>query len=428
MKLNMWLFKTSLKYLFTKKSAFSIILISIIGITLGVAVLILVLSIMNGSQMIFYENSQEVLSYHIQITGSSDFIDVYQFTNRLRQENQDIFSANIFFESQGLLMNSGGKQIFALLRGVEPDILELDTRMASYITALHNGHLKSGSFDLTDEDGIILGSNLARSLSVTTGSKVEFYSLSGGAVDDEEDLHTNFKVKGAYETLWNAGVDGILAFIPLSAYPLVGNGVPYKIGIKLHNSKLDHRVLSDIKTMGLSEGWEISSWRDYNRSFFAALRLEKTVMMLLVFLIFIVFAVNTYNGLNRLIHEKQEELGILRTMGATPFHVRSIFILQGFFIALIGAFWGTVIGLLITFNLQEVRDLFDAIKTWFLSKTDPDYFNYYQWDNSSFSEPRILLKDLLLINFMAFAISLFAAYLASIKIGKIKPAEVLRNE
>ena len=416
-----WLLSVVSKYMFTKRSSFWIILISIVGIVFGLAILVVILSIMNGSQMIYYENSQELLSYHIRVDCDSSYEESFRKADSFRTDISNIASVNLFFETQGILANSRGKQIFLMVRGVEPNIMELDSRMSSFLT------MRSGVFNLYDDNSIVLGSEMARALSVSTGSTLSFHSLIGGA-NSSKDIDKSFTVTGVYETDWGLGVDSLLAFIPISLYNQIAQGSDYKIGLKLLNSNQDHKVISQIKKMDLPLNWSVQSWREYNSSFFGALRMEKSVMMLLVLLIFFVFAVNTYNGLNRLIYDKQEELAVLRTMGASPSDIRSIFILQGIIIAVIGCFFGTMIGLFIVVNLEEIRMITTSIKDEFLYQFYPQSAYNYNWAQESLNEPRIMLKDLLLINFMAVFITLASAFLASAKIGKIKPAEVLRYE
>lgn len=420
--LKPWLLTTAFRYIFTKRSAFWIILISVIGITLGIAILIVILSIMNGSQMIYYENSQELLSYHVRVDSSTDYVESHQFARRLREEIPESVSVNLFYEAQGMLVNSRGKQLAMMIRGVEPDIMELDPRMKQFIS------MKSGTFDLYEPNTIVLGSDMARALSVSTGSEITFFSLSGGTKESSEELTVKFTVAGIYETDWSLGVDSLLAFVSIESRDVVAADLPWKMGLKLHKNTRDQRVVSAIEQMPLPSEWSVSSWRDYNKAFFGALRMEKTVMMLLVVLIFLVFAVNTYNGLSRLIYDKQEELGILRAMGATPYEVRYIFILQGLFIAIAGALLGTFLGFLIVVNLEVIKNFSTLVKDEFLYQFFPETGYSYHWNGSSFNKPRIMLGDLVRINLLAVFISLTAAFLASIRIGRVKPAEVLRYE
>lgn len=422
MKKSLWLFNIAIRYLLSKKSAFWIILISIFGIMLGVTILILVLSIMNGSQLIYYENSQEILAYHIRIDGNDDYDSLNQFVAQLKQKIPQIAFAHLFFETQGMLVNSRGKQIFILVRGVDSNLLEKDFRLRPYLT------ISSGEWNLNEKNNIILGSDMRTALSVPVDSELIFYSLAKKAANNFEELKQPLNLKGVYETDWRLGIDSTLAFVPIDSYDLLAAGSKYKIGIKLYHSHLDHKVIERIKAMGLDPDWTISSWRDYNRAFFGALRMEKTVMMLLVFLIFLVFAVNTYNGLNRLIFDKKEELGILRAMGTTPFQVRMIFVFQGLFIAFVGTFLGSLLGLFITQNIQYLYKIFESLKEEIAFYVAPQNYSYYNWNVENFTPPRILFIDLVVINSIALSITFLSALLASHKIGKLKPAEVLRNE
>lgn len=422
MKHSPWLASVAIRYLFSKRSAFWIIFISIIGIMLGVSILIFVLSIMNGSQLIYYETSQEILAYHIRIDGNEDAKSLEQFVQRLQMEIPQIAFAHLFFETQGMLVNNHGKQLFILVRGVDKELLSHDFRLSSYLK------ISSGEWNLNESNHIILGSDMRAALSLPVDSEIHFYSLARKSASSYEELKIPLVVKGIYETDWRLGIDSTLAFVPLDSYSALAPSAEYKIGIKLHHSHLDHQVIQQIKAMGMDPSWTVSGWREYNPAFFGALRMEKTVMMLLVFLIFLVFAVNTYNGLNRLIFDKKEELGILRAMGATPFQVRMIFVLQGIFIAFVGSLLGSLLGLFITQNIQYLHRIFGALQEEIAFHFTPQNYSYYNWNVENFTAPRLIYKDLLIINSIALTISFLAALLASHKIGRIKPAEVLRNE
>ena len=107
-----WILLLAIRFLNSKRSSFWILLISIVGIVLGIAILLVIMSIMNGSQLIFYENSQEILSYHIQIECGSDYDEVINFTKTIQENVSGATVVQPYFETQGMLVNENGKQLF----------------------------------------------------------------------------------------------------------------------------------------------------------------------------------------------------------------------------------------------------------------------------------------------------------------------------
>ena len=274
-----WILLLAIRFLNSKRSSFWILLISIVGIVLGIAILLVIMSIMNGSQLIFYENSQEILSYHIQIECGSDYDEVINFTKTIQENVSGATVVQPYFETQGMLVNENGKQLFVLFRGVRENLLEEDYRLKKLIT------LYDGDFLLNEKNSLVIGSHTSAVLGAYYGSSLAFYSLAKSDGEIYTPIQSDMVVSGVYQTDWPIGVDSLLVFIPISNYEAVANGTNYKIGIKLPNSYKEHKILSQISKLGIPDGWEISSWRDYNRAFFGALRMEKNIMMLLVFLI-----------------------------------------------------------------------------------------------------------------------------------------------
>lgn len=410
------------RFLNSKRSSFWILIISIVGIILGISILLVIMSIMNGSQLIFYENSQEILSYHIQIECGNNLDEVLAFTDKLKEKISLITVAHPYFETQGMLVNQRGKQLFVLFRGVSPNLLEEDPKLNKLIT------IYDGEFSLLDENSVVVGSHASAVLGAYASTTLSLYSLTKSDGELYTPVESDIVVSGVYETDWRVGVDSILVFLPISTYEKIASGVNYKIGIKLPNSHNDHKVISQINKIGLPENWEIKGWRDYNKAFFGALRMEKSVMLLLVFLILVVFAINSYNGLVRLIFEKQQEFAILRALGATPFEIRVTILFVGMIIAFVGTIIGSIVGMLITMNLDHIYHFVIQISEFFIFKFKPDAIDYYAFNYGSFTPPTLMLSDLITVSVASITISFFSAFFASIKIGKMRPTEVLRDE
>jgi len=209
------------------------------------------------------------------------------------------------------------------------------------------------------------------------------------------------------------------------------------IGIKLKNRYEDYRIKKKIETIVPPESSAILSWRDYNRSFFGALRTEKSIMMLLVSLIFVVVAINIFHAMRRTIAAKMADIAVLKALGASNSDVRRIFAADGILIGTAGAVAGTSLGLLLIGNINMVlnfaasfmRSLASLLQGMGITSSGGDYrlFSpaYFYIDAIPVS---ISSGELLFIAFTAIASTGIAATLASRRVSEAKPSEVFRNE
>jgi lipoprotein-releasing system permease protein len=176
---------------------------------------------------------------------------------------------------------------------------------------------------------------------------------------------------------------------------------------------------------------KVKTWRDFNRAFFGALRTEKLFMFVLVGIIFIVVGLNIYQAQRRIVLERREEIGLLRAVGAGDRAVRLVFVWDGLVIGLIGAGSGTALGLLISFNIAAVFSILETIVNGVL------YLLYRGGGFAVFSpavfyikelRARIIPHEVLLIFLFGLFSALAAAWFASGRVSRIRPAEVLRYE
>jgi lipoprotein-releasing system permease protein len=225
------------------------------------------------------------------------------------------------------------------------------------------------------------------------------------------------------------------------------------LGIKLRNRWQDQRAMEEIRKalafMGLetecnsggSGGIFLSSWRDYNRAFFGALRTEKLMMFILVGLIFIVVGLNIFQAQRRIVLERREEIGLLRALGASNTEVRLVFVWDGFIIGLTGGGLGLGLGLLIALNIQAFFTLLEGFINFFISIIN--LISYYLGGYMGAGEfavfspqifyikeipSRVIPQEVVLIFLFGFLSALLAAWFASGKVSNTRPAEVLRYE
>ena len=322
------------------------------------------------------------------------------------------------------------------LRGVPPDFAGYDPDMAEQL------NIVGGEIKLGKRQSILIGVELANYLGVTVGDDIQLISLSGGEFAAIQPRQMLFTVSGLFKSGYYE-YDRGMGFINLeTAAEIASNSDTLIYGIKLDNRYNDKAAAARLKTLPFTDsaGKGISSWREYNSSFFGALRMEKIAMMVLVGLIFIVVGGNIYQSLKRTVLEKMEEISLLKSIGASAGAIQRVFIYDGIFIGFFGGITGLLIGLLIAFNINTVFAVFERVSNAVLyvvlqmvnpligagleevSIFSPRY--YYM------SEVPITLpfSEAVLIFLFAFLSSTAAAYFASKRITRIKPSEVLRYE
>jgi lipoprotein-releasing system permease protein len=325
---------------------------SVLGIATGVLALIIIIAVMNGFQLGFIESILEISSCHVRIEGLKPQANA-GLINDLRTV-PGVLSVLPFNEINVLLRGRSTSPRGALIRGVPSNALALDTGLASKL------EMEEGSFDLGDPAGIVLGSELARHLLVSVGDEINLLSITGGIREDESGR--GYRVTGVFRSGFYE-YDLGWAFINMdTAAELAGEAAEAVLGIKLKNRWQDQRAVEKIEEVIAFSDSAVSvrSWRDYNRSFFGALRTEKLMMFILVGLIFIVVGLNIFQAQRRIVLERREEIGLLRALGASSTAVRLVFVWDGFIIGLAGAVLGLVPGLLIAYNIQAFFSLLEG--------------------------------------------------------------------
>ena len=388
--------------------------------------LVTVVSVMNGFQMSFVNAIMELSSFHIRVSNlesqaEADFLDSCA-------DSKEIRCVSPFYESQALLVGNKSKESAGIIRGVDARTCEFDEGFAREIKIV------SGSFDLSSADSIVLGSYLAQSLGVTTGNTVNLLALSGGKDVELLSQNRQFKVTGIFECGYYDINQGY-AFVSLEAARMYfGEDAPVFYGIKIRRPQNDGFVSAAIKNRFPDAA--VQSWREYNRTFFGALRVEKNILMLLVFLIFVVVAVNIYNGMRRLVFERSQEIAALSALGGTSFQIKTIFVVRGFLTGAAGTVIGVVLGIFISLNIRSVflgvSHCLYWLELFFTSVFSPENVAFIT-ENQMYAiyasiPARIIPSEVLLISLFGVLSPLLASALASRSVLKLKIAEVLHNE
>ncbi|MDR2375047.1 MAG: ABC transporter permease [Treponema sp.] len=398
---------------------------AVLGIATGVLALTVIIAVMNGFQLGFIENILEISSYHVRL---EDFPP--EDTETLRQTlaaAPGITAAVPFCEFQALIRGGGDRQAGLLVRGLPPEAPELDRGMASKL------EFEAGSFDISRDGTILLGTELARSLSARLGDTVTIFSVDdlfggpGAGVN-------SFTVTGIFRTGYYDYDMGLALMKITTALSL--SQTPPVLGFKLRDRWQDSAAIESLGR--LVPGAKLSGWRDYNRSFFGALRTEKLFMFILVGLIFIVVGLNIFQAQRRAVLERREEIGLLRAVGAGDFSVRMVFAWDGFLIGICGAGTGLALGLLVASRIGAFFDLVEGFINVCINVINYLSGSFFGSGNFEVFSPavyyikeipsRIIPHEVFLIFMFGFLSALLAAWFASGRVSRTKPAEVLRDE
>ena len=388
-------------------------LISMAGIALGVAALIVVLSVMNGFQKELRTRILGVAS-HIQVTAINGELHNWLEVGRQTLQHPEVKAAAPFVQAQAMLSRDETVR-GTLVRGIIPELEDKVADFGRFMKAGKLENLQPGGF------GIVLGSDLANAMGVTLEDKVTMIAPQGtvtpaGVVPR---LRT-FTVVGIFE----AGMyeyDSGLALIDLNDAQVLfrlGDGVS-GVRLKLDDLFRAPRVARELVPL-IQEDAYISDWTRSHANFFRAVQIEKNMMFIILSLIVAVAAFNIVSTLVMAVTDKQADIAILRTLGASPRSIMAVFVVQGALIGVIGLGLGVVGGVALALNIDVVVPFIERVLgTQFLAK-DVYYISQLpselQWG------------DVTGITAIAFVLALAATLYPSWRASRVNPAEALRYE
>jgi len=388
-------------------------LISMAGIALGVAALIVVLSVMNGFQQELRARILGVVS-HVQVIGADNRLSHWQETAAEAARNPHVIAAAPFVSAQGML-TFGQAVRGALVRGIVPREEERVAQFGKHMRAGSLEALQAGRF------GIVLGVDLARALGVLPGDKVALIAPQGlvtpaGVIPRLK----QFTVVGIFD-IGFIEADAGLALINLQdAQKLYQMGDAVSgVRLKLDDLFAAREVAREL-TSRLGPDVYATDWTRSHANFFRAVEIEKRVMFIILLLIVAVAAFNVVSALVMLVTDKQADIAILRTLGAPPGSVMQIFMVQGAVIGVIGTLMGVVCGVLLALNISTVVPAIEhAFNVQFLSK---DVYLIPELPSD------VHLRDVVIIGLVSLALSFLATLYPSWRAARINPAEALRYE
>ena len=385
---------------------------SLLGIALGVATLIIVLSVMNGFRIELLDRILG-LNGHIAVVSSAGAVSDYNLLAERVRVVDGVLSATPLVEGQ-ILATSGGRAAGALVRGLTPEDLSDRPSIA--------GNIRSGTLDnFNGTDAVVLGSHLARTLGVIAGDKVTLVSPKGtvtafGTVPRMQ----AYRVAATFE-VGMFEFDSSFVFMPLKAaqqYFRLGNTVS-QLEVFVENP--DYLLRQRLKISAvIDDEHRLFDWQQANRSFFNALQVERNVMFLILTLIILVAAFNIISSLIMLVKDKGSAIAILRTVGASRGLIMRVFFIVGASIGVFGTFLGTILGLLFAQNIETLRRALETL-------TGTELFAAEIYFLSQLPA-KVDSGEVVMVVCMALVLSVLATLYPSWRASRLDPVEALRNE
>lgn len=388
-------------------------LISMAGISLGVAALIVVLSVMNGFQTELRTRILGVAS-HVQVSNANGRLLDWPAVAAAAAKNPRVQAAAPFVHAQAMLSAGQGVR-GAIVRGVLPTEEDRVAEIGKHMRAGRLDALKAGEYN------VVLGTDLARALGVLPGERVTLIAPQGQVTPAGVIPRLRqFTVVGLFE-VGMFEYDSGLALVHLEDAQRLYQMEAAVSGVRL---KLDDlfaaRSVARDLVQQLGPEYYASDWTRSHANFFRAVEIEKRVMFLILTLIVAVAAFNIVSTLVMLVTDKQADIAILRTLGASPRSVMQIFMVQGALIGVIGTLIGVVGGVILAYNVDVVVPAIEQTLGFkFLSKDV-----YYISDLPSEVQPR----DVATIGLMSLALAFVATLYPSWRAARLNPAEALRYE
>ena len=404
--------KIAFRYLRPKKKEGFLKIISIFsftGIALGVAILIIVMSVMNGFRT---ELINKIIGFNPHIIIKTYNNEIIEGDIKKLEPLRDYISKTLFtFNGQGIILNKA-TTIGVLVRSFADDDI-------NQIKLIKNG-IVDGSLLAFKKNTISIGRELSISLNLGIGDEIILMSTSNiltpfGSLP----LQQKFKISSVFTT-GLADFDQNVVFIPFenanSLFELTNEDIELEIFLK----KPEQADFLKEKIQLLFNEHYVFSWADLNKSFFGALKVERNVMFIILTLIIIVAAFNIISGLTILVKNKTKEIAILRTLGVSKISITKIFFITGFTIGFLATITGVSLGILFSYYIEDIRVLITSI---FNIRLFPEEIYFL---NQMPSE--INLGYVFIISLFSLIITFFATIFPSLSAAKLDPVKALKYE
>ncbi len=384
-----------------------------LGIALGVAALIIVLSVMNGFQKEVRDRMLSVVSHIELYAPMGEGLSDTQALMQQAKQHPAVIGAAPFVAQQALLAR-GEDMRGAMVRGIDPNT---EAQVSDFILDIPNStreSLQAGSFN------VVLGAEFARSMGVQKGDRITLVAPSGqvtpaGVLPRLKQL----TVAGVFDS-GHYEYDANMALLNIDDAQLIFRlEAPSGVRLKIKDSQQARRVAAEL-TMQLGPDVIVRDWTRQNRTWFAAVQVEKRMMFIILTLIVAVAAFNLVTTLVMTVTDKRADIAILRTLGASPQSIMKIFIVQGATVGVLGTLGGLLLGLGVAFNIDVIVPAIEHLVG--ASFLPQDIYLISRMP----SDPQA--ADIWPIALISLALAFMATIYPSWRASRINPAEALRYE
>ena len=381
---------------------------SFLGIMLGVAILIIVMSVMNGFKT---ELTKKILGLnpHVVIQSNSFKIED-NFIESLKNKIQNIDISKTY-SGEGIVMsNDNAKGI--IIKGI-------DLKNKKGLNFLKKNIIK-GDLSKFDKNTAIIGVELAFNLDLEVGNKINlmssaFVTTPFGGVPKQETL----TIAGIFNTGFFE-FDQNFVFLNLSDALSIFDKNEYEQNLEIYLKDPMKANIIKYEIQKLNQNYFVYSWSDLNKSFFSALKVERNVMFIILTLILIVAAFNIISGLTILIKNKTKEIAILKTLGLSNNSIKKSFFLTGFTIGLFASITGIIIGVIFSLNIEKIRNILSSLFNFEIFPSDVYFLEQLPTEINFYS--------IIIIFIFSLIISALASYLPAMRISKMKTFRALKYE
>jgi len=404
--------KIAFRYLKPKKKEGFLKVISIFsftGITLGVAILIIVMSVMNGFRT---ELINKILGFnpHVIIKPYDKKIEKVDL-EKLKSLKPLLSRTAFTFSGQGIIINKENTTGVLVRSYVDDDIDKID---------LIKKNILDGSLKAFKKNTISIGKELAIALNLVVGDTINLMSTSNLQTPfGNLPLQEKFTISSIFTT-GLAEFDQNVIFIPFENSNSLFELTDLDIDLEIFLNKPEKIELAKKEIQKIFNDHYVYTWADLNKSFFGALKVERNVMFIILTLIIIVAAFNIISGLTILVKNKTKEIAILRTLGVSKNSIAKIFFLIGFTIGMLATATGTTIGVLFSYYIEDIRVLITSL---FNIRLFPEEIYFLSQMPSE-----INLVYILIISFFSLSITFFATIFPSLSAAKLDPIKALKYE
>tara|TARA_Y100000590_G_scaffold207209_1_gene234649 strand:- start:2715 stop:3950 length:1236 start_codon:yes stop_codon:yes gene_type:complete len=400
------------RYLKPKKKEGFLKVISIFsftGIALGVSVLIIVMSVMNGFRT-------ELIN---KILGFNPHIIVKPYEKAINKEDikkinfleNDLLRTAFTFSGQGIIINKASTNGILIRSYLNDEI--------SKINLIGNGII-DGSLSSFKKNTISIGKELAISLNLTNGDEVTLMSTSNLETPfGNLPLQEKFKISSIFST-GLLEFDQSVIFIPFENAKSLFEIEDEDINLEIFLKKPDEVEPAKKEIQKIFNDYYVYSWADLNKSFFGALKVERNVMFIILTLIIIVAAFNIISGLTILVKNKTKEIAILRTLGVSKNSITKVFFVIGFTIGFLATSTGIIIGVLFSYYIEEIRMIITSL---FNVRLFPEEIYFLSQMPSEINAGYIFI-----ISFFSLLITFFATIFPALSAAKLDPIKALKYE